>query len=42
MYADVESASLGRAVRWIEDAERLDLALYAAVARTPTRRSTSR
>ena len=25
-----------RRARWIEDAERLDLALYAAVARTPT------
>ena len=25
-----------RRPRWIEDAERLDLAIYAAVARTPT------
>jgi membrane-associated phospholipid phosphatase len=31
-----ESASTGGPGRWLEDAERVDLALYAAIARTPT------
>ena len=30
-----EAQSVNRS-RWIEDAERLDLAVYAAIARTPT------
>ena len=34
MSTNVESAT--RRPRWIEDAERLDLAIYAAIARTPT------
>ena len=37
MSANVESAApRPRRPRWIEDAERLDLAIYAAIARTPT------
>ena len=37
MSTDVESATTRpRRPRWIEDAERLDLAIYAAIARTPT------
>ena len=34
MSTNVESPS--HRPRWIEDAERLDLAIYAAIARTPT------
>ncbi len=33
---DESAASRPRRPRWIEDAERLDLAVYAAIARTPT------
>ena len=37
MSTEVESATTRpRRLRWIEDAERLDLAIYAAIARTPT------
>ena len=37
LSTDVESATTRpRRPRWIEDAERVDLAIYAAIARTPT------
>ena len=37
MSTNVESAAAPRRpLRWIEDAERLDLAIYTAIARTPT------
>jgi undecaprenyl-diphosphatase len=37
LNSNVEAASPPwRRLRWIEDAERLDLAIYAAIARTPT------
>ena len=35
MSADAES-TIPRRPRWIEDAERIDLGIYAAIARTPT------
>ena len=37
MSTNLESTTTRpRRPRWIEDAERLDLAIYAAIARTPT------
>ena len=36
LSADVEAATPVAPAAWIEDAERLDLAIYAAIARTPT------
>ena len=36
MSSDVHAASSARRPAWLEDAERLDLAIYAAIARTPT------
>ena len=37
MSSDLQHATAARRLRgWIEDAERVDIAIYAAVARTPT------
>ena len=37
MSSDAEPATTSpRPLRWVEDAERVDLAIYAAIARTPT------
>ena len=37
MSSDVHHAATApRLRRWIEDAERIDVAIYAAIARTPT------
>ena len=36
MSTNVEPTPRPRRPAWIEDAERLDLAIYAAIARTPT------